>query len=321
MSGMIDISSKVPVLRIARASGRIVLSEKSLSAIRKHSVRKGDVLETARVAAIAAVKKTPELIPHCHQIPIENVQVRFSAEKDSITAEIEVAATAKTGVEMEAITGVLTALAVIWDMVKYLEKDDKGQYPQTKIENIKVLLKEKKEMPKEAAGEKPTHKKHKEKAPLSARISIVTVSNSRSIDTDESGQLIADLAKKANHSIALHIVVKDKIEQIKSAVEDFLKSDSDALILNGGTGISPDDVTVDAVRGFLDREIPNFNSLFVNLSFAEIGSACVTSRACAGIASGKPVFSIPGSPAACRLAMEKIIIPEIGHILHHATKR
>jgi molybdenum cofactor biosynthesis protein MoaC len=319
MGGMIDISSKTPVLRTARAQGKIILKRESLQAIRDHSVKKGDALETARVAAISAVKKTPEIIPHCHQIPIEDVQVSFSIGGDSVTVEVEVTATAKTGVEMESLVGALTALAVIWDMVKYLEKDQNGQYPHTRIEGLKVLWKHKGKLCAECRPEKATYEKHKEEAPKSARIAIITVSTTRTLKTDESGKIIAELAKRAGHSITTHTVVKDEKKQIDAAVKRALKTDSNAIIINGGTGISPTDITIEAVRPLFEKEIPGFASLFLNLSFAEIGSPCVTSRACAGIISGKVVFSIPGSPAACRLAMEKIILPELGHILHHAT--
>jgi cyclic pyranopterin phosphate synthase len=314
---MIDISEKTPVLRTARASGKIILKKESLQAIKDRKVKKGDALETARIAAIGAVKKTPEIIPHCHQIPIEDAQVSFSIGKDSVTVEVEVTATAKTGVEMEAITGALVALAVIWDMVKYLEKDENGQYPHTRIENLKVVWKKKGKSCAECRPEKATYEKHKEEAPKSARIAIITVSTTRTLKTDESGRIIAELAKSAGHSITTHTVVKDDKKQIEAAVRRALKTDSDAFIINGGTGISPTDITIEAVRPLFEKEIAGFSSLFLNFSFAEIGSPCVTSRACAGVISGKPVFCIPGSPAACRLAMEKIILPELGHILHH----
>jgi cyclic pyranopterin phosphate synthase len=319
MGGMIDISSKTPVLRTARAQGEIILKKESLQAIKNRKVKKGDALETARVAAISAVKKTPEIVPHCHQIPIEDVQVSFSVGRDSVTVEVEVTATAKTGVEMEALVGALTALTVIWDMVKYLEKDENGQYPHTRIQDLKVLWKKKGKSQMERFPQKATYEKHKEEAPKSARIAIITVSTSRTLKTDESGKIIAELAKSAGHTIATYTVVKDEKKQIEAAVRRALKTDSEGLIINGGTGISPTDITIEAVRPLFEKEIAGFGTVFLNLSFAEIGSSCVTSRCSAGIISGKPVFCIPGSPAACRLAMEKIILPELGHILYHAA--
>ncbi len=138
---MVDISHKDTIARKAIASGEIVLGRSTIDDIRNGTVEKGNVLSTARVAAILAVKRTPELIPMCHQIPITGVDVDFSIEKDHISAVVEVRSVGRTGVEMEALTGVSTALLTIWDMVKSAEKDDTGNYPLTSIRDIKVLSK------------------------------------------------------------------------------------------------------------------------------------------------------------------------------------
>lgn len=143
MKGMVDIGEKDVVRRKAIASGRIVLGKRSLDAIRSGTVRKGDVLEAAKITAIQAVKSTPDIIPYCHPIPIESVKVDFNLSDDSLSCTVEVIAHYKTGVEMEALTGVSAALLTIWDMVKYLEKDEKGQYPSTRIADIEVVTKEK----------------------------------------------------------------------------------------------------------------------------------------------------------------------------------
>jgi cyclic pyranopterin phosphate synthase len=140
---MVDIGEKDVVRRKAIASGRIVLGKRSLDAIRSGTVRKGDVLEAAKITAIQAVKSTPDIIPYCHPIPIESVKVDFNLSDDSLSCTVEVIAHYKTGVEMEALTGVSAALLTIWDMVKYLEKDEKGQYPSTRIADIEVVTKEK----------------------------------------------------------------------------------------------------------------------------------------------------------------------------------
>ncbi|PNV77661.1 MAG: cyclic pyranopterin monophosphate synthase MoaC, partial [Thermoproteota archaeon] len=136
---MVDISEKEPVLRIARARGRIKLRESTIKRIVEGRVEKGDVITVAKLAAIQAVKKTPEIIQLCHPIPIENVGVEVRIEKDYVEVEVEVKAIAKTGVEMEALSGVSAALLNIWDMVKKYEKDETGQYPSTAISDISVL--------------------------------------------------------------------------------------------------------------------------------------------------------------------------------------
>jgi len=142
---MIDISEKNTILRIATASGRIKLKKETIERIKNSQVKKGDVITIAKIAAINSVKKVPDLIPLCHPIPITNVDLNFEFENDnSIKVSCKVKSVAKTGVEMEALTGVNIALLNIWDVVKMYEKDEKGQYPSTLIYDIKVEEKIKK---------------------------------------------------------------------------------------------------------------------------------------------------------------------------------
>lgn len=143
MVKMVDISEKEPVTRVARARGRIKLRESTIRRIAEGKIEKGDVITVAKLAAIQAVKRTPEIIQLCHPIPIENVEVEVRVEEDFVEVEVEVKATAKTGVEMEALAGVSAALLNIWDMVKKYEKDERGQYPSTVIYDISVLEKRK----------------------------------------------------------------------------------------------------------------------------------------------------------------------------------
>lgn len=138
---MIDISAKKTQLRKASAAGVIKLREETIQSIKSNQVKKGDVLETAKIAGIMAAKSTPEIIPYCHPVPLESVRVRFDFEDDSVRATCDVAASYKTGVEMEALSCASIALLTIWDMVKYIEKDETGNYPSTFIENIRVLSK------------------------------------------------------------------------------------------------------------------------------------------------------------------------------------
>ncbi len=142
---MVDISEKKDVLRIARARGTIVLKSTTIDVIKRGEVKKGDVFETAKVAGMLAVKNTPSIIPHCHPLPVEYIDFNFNMHGNRIDVECEVKAHYKTGVEMEALTGVSVALLTIWDMVKYLEKDEQGQYPMTQILGIEVVEKRKEE--------------------------------------------------------------------------------------------------------------------------------------------------------------------------------
>lgn len=138
---MVDIASKKDITRIARASGKIRLRKDTIDRIKKGRIEKGSVLTAAQIAATLAVKKTPELIPMCHPLQITNVSVDFKLGGHEIEAVVEVKTIGKTGVEMEAITGATVALLTIWDMVKSLEKDERGQYPVTRISDIQVLEK------------------------------------------------------------------------------------------------------------------------------------------------------------------------------------
>jgi cyclic pyranopterin monophosphate synthase len=140
---MVDISSKGDVAREATAAGRIYLRPETLAAIREGTVVKGNVLATARVAATLSVKNTPALIPMCHSIPISAIAVDFTDGDGYIEATVVVRTTGKTGVEMEALTGVSVALLTVWDMVKSAEKDKDGQYPVTRITDIRVVEKKK----------------------------------------------------------------------------------------------------------------------------------------------------------------------------------
>jgi len=142
---MIDITEKNIVPREAIASGKIFLKKTTIEKIKDKKVEKGDALETARVAGINAVKQTQLLIPHCHQIPINFADFEFNFGDDFIEAICTARAEAKTGIEMEALVGTSICLNTIWDMVKYLEKDGAGQYPTTRITDIKVVKKVKRE--------------------------------------------------------------------------------------------------------------------------------------------------------------------------------
>ena len=141
MIKMIDVGDKQNVKRVAIAVGEIRLKKTTLAAIKSRKILKGDVLVTAEVAALQAIKKTWEILPHCHHIPITAAAVQSKQRRGSIKVTVTVEAIYKTGVEMEALHGVSVALLTIWDMVKSLEKDKKGQYPTTEIGDIRIETK------------------------------------------------------------------------------------------------------------------------------------------------------------------------------------
>jgi len=146
-------------------------------------------------------------------------------------------------------------------------------------------------------------------------LALLTVSDSRDTSSDRSGALARELLEAAGHRLVDYAIVPDEPERVRGRIVAWLeRDDCDGVIANGGTGISRRDRTFEAVVGLLDQRLDGFGELFRALSFAEIGSAAMLSRAVGGIARGKPVFALPGSTAAVRLALERLIVPELPHL-------
>jgi len=160
------------------------------------------------------------------------------------------------------------------------------------------------------------HEKH---ARANLKIGVITASDTRTPETDESGSLIRAMLQAAGHSVDYYAIVPDDSEKISAALVSNLEN-LDAIIVNGGTGITARDGTTEVVKSVLEKELEGFGELFRMLSFQEIGPAAMLSRAVAGVRHGKFIAALPGSPDACRLAMEKLLIPELGHITYLLSK-
>ena len=159
-------------------------------------------------------------------------------------------------------------------------------------------------------------------APASVAAVVITVSDTRTPDDDTGGALLAELLEGAGHRLVGRTIVPDDVDAIQQALDEaVMRDDVHAIFLTGGTGIAPRDVTPEALHPVLDRAIPGFGELFRLLSYQEIGSAALLSRALAGIVRGRLVVALPGSRAAIRLAMEKLLLPELGHLAGEAAKR
>jgi molybdenum cofactor biosynthesis protein B len=162
---------------------------------------------------------------------------------------------------------------------------------------------------------------HKQHAPKSSRVYVVTVSDSRTEATDTSGRLAQELLSAAGHSIAGYRVLKDEPAEVAALVVRIADERlADAVITSGGTGVSRRDSTYEALDGLLDKRLDGFGELFRMLSYAEIGSAAMLSRAVAGLYRGLVVFATPGSTAAVKLALEKLILPELGHLAFEVAR-
>jgi molybdenum cofactor biosynthesis protein B len=166
-----------------------------------------------------------------------------------------------------------------------------------------------------------TDVEHKASAPRSVRCFIVTVSDTRTDATDTSGRAIADLLTAAGHEVAGRTIVKDEPVLVRDAIERQLANpDVRVIITTGGTGITSRDSTYETVDALLQKRLDGFGELFHMLSFEQIGPAAMMSRACAGLAAGHIICALPGSEAAVRLAMERLLIPELGHLVQQASR-
>ena len=166
-----------------------------------------------------------------------------------------------------------------------------------------------------------TPREHKATAPKTVGCFVLTVSDTKTAETDTSGTLIRELLTAAGHRVVESRIVRDEPAEVARLVRDACaRDDVQAVVLTGGTGITSRDSTFEAVEALLDKRLPGFGELFRMLSFQEIGAAAMMSRAQMGLHARRIVVSLPGSPNACRLALEKLLIPELGHLLREASR-
>jgi molybdenum cofactor biosynthesis protein B len=164
------------------------------------------------------------------------------------------------------------------------------------------------------------HEEHRHEAPRTISIFVVTASDTRGEAEDESGRFLREAAAAAGHRLAGYRIVRDEPDAIRAALEEAARAGADAIVVNGGTGIAGRDRTYEAVAALLEKRLDGFGELFRMLSYAEIGAAAMLSRAVAGVWGGRAVFSMPGSRAAVRLAWEKLLAPELGHVVRELRK-
>jgi molybdenum cofactor biosynthesis protein B len=159
---------------------------------------------------------------------------------------------------------------------------------------------------------------HKRHARTNLKLGVLTASDTRTLRDDKSGQLLKEMFETAGHRVEFYRIVRDEADVIEASIVENLDQ-LDGLIVTGGTGVAPRDVTADVVKRMLSTELPGFGELFRMLSYQEIGSAALASRAVAGMRNGKFLAALPGSTGGCRLAMEKLILPELGHLVDLAN--
>jgi molybdopterin adenylyltransferase len=157
---------------------------------------------------------------------------------------------------------------------------------------------------------------HKKKSEKKACVAVITLSTSRSLETDKSGDVIQKLLEEGGHTVSIRKVIPDNRTVLRATLRELIREKKiDAIISTGGTGLAPSDITIEVVKTMLDKELIGFNSLFMLLSYSQVKSAAMLSRALAGTIKGKIIFCLPGSPRACQLATESLILPELSHII------
>lgn len=165
-----------------------------------------------------------------------------------------------------------------------------------------------------------SHAEHRAEGPRASKLFVITASDTRGEAEDGSGRFLREAASAAGHAVVGYRIVKDEPDAIRAALDEAARAGAEVIVTNGGTGVANRDRTYEAVSAVLEKRLDGFGELFRMLSYAEIGSAAMLSRAVAGTWKGRVVFAVPGSTAAVRLAWEKLIAPEMGHLLRELRK-
>ena len=166
-----------------------------------------------------------------------------------------------------------------------------------------------------------SYREHKKRAPQSVNCAVLVISDSRTEDTDESGKFLKQALSQNGHRVLAYAILKNDAEAIERKIRELLNQDElQVIITSGGTGISHRDITVETISSIIEKKLDGFGELFRSLSYQEIGTASIMSRAVAGVVGGKIIICIPGSLGAAKLAMDKVILPEIGHMVREVTR-
>ena len=295
---MKDVSEKLDTSRHAIAKASLKTTTETIEMVNKGLVPKGNVLEMARAAGILAAKKTSDLIPFCHQIPLDWITVDFEILKQEIVINSQAKAIWKTGVEMEALTAATIAALTLYDMLKPL---DSGIL----ISNIKLI---------EKRGGKSDRKMHVEDT---VRAAVVVLSDSVSQDKrkDKSGKLIIKRLKEEQIEVAHYEVLPDNFDEIKDALIRLSDEDTVNLILTtGGTGLGPKDVTVDATNEVIDKELPGISEA-VRIHGFKRTPYSMLSQGQAGLRGNTMIINLPGSSKGVEESMSALF-PWVLHSFH-----
>ena len=294
---LIDITHKPTTLREATATALVSVSDPAtIAAVKEKRVPKGDVLESARVAALFGVKKTHELIPDCHPLPVEHAEVGFTVGEQEIIVTMKVRTIYRTGVEVEAMHGASVAALTIYDMLKPV---DKG----VMIGGIRLL---------EKKGGKSDWKDRFD-APVKAAVLVISDSVSSGKKEDRAGATIVERLEQLGVACSGTTVVPDEPEQIATQVRAWAGEDLDLVLTTGGTGLSPRDRTPEAIAPLLDREVPGIMEAARSYGQERMPWAMM-SRGIAGMIGRTLVITLPGSTRGAQETLDALF-PFVLHVV------